>query len=103
MDSVAIQILALAKAYHQTAGQTGYGSHRTHTKHHCNNRVYAAGLYKAKDWTDAVDKARTLVEFGGHGHTSCLYTRPTNKEHIQEFRDAMETVRILINSPASQG
>lgn len=63
----------------------------------------AAGLYKAKDWSDAVDKARTLVEFGGHGHTSCLYTRPTNKEHIKEFRDVMETVRILINSPASQG
>jgi acetaldehyde dehydrogenase/alcohol dehydrogenase len=68
-----------------------------------NPCVCTAGLYKAKDWTDAVDKARTLVEFGGHGHTSCLYTRPTNKEHIQEFRDAMETVRILINSPASQG
>lgn len=41
--------------------------------------------------------------FGGHGHTSCLYTRPTNKDHIREFREAMETVRILINSPASQG
>jgi acetaldehyde dehydrogenase/alcohol dehydrogenase len=62
-----------------------------------------AGLYKAKDWDDAIDKARTLVEFGGHGHTSCLYTRPTNKEHIKVFRDVMETVRILINSPASQG
>lgn len=62
-----------------------------------------AGLYKAKDWTDAIDKARSLVLFGGHGHTSCLYTRPTNKEHITEFREAMETVRILINSPASQG
>jgi acetaldehyde dehydrogenase/alcohol dehydrogenase len=65
--------------------------------------VLSAGLYKAKDWTDAVGMARTLVEFGGHGHTSCLYTRPTNKEHIKEFRGAMETVRILINSPASQG
>jgi Fur family ferric uptake transcriptional regulator len=26
----------------------------------------------------AVAKAKALVEFGGHGHTSCLYTRPTN-------------------------
>lgn len=65
--------------------------------------VGLAGLYKADDWEDAVAKAKTLVEFGGHGHTSCLYTRPTNKEHIKEFRSAMETVRILINSPASQG
>ena len=65
--------------------------------------VCRAGLYKANDWEDAVAKAKTLVEFGGHGHTSCLYTRPTNKQHIKEFRSAMETVRILINSPASQG
>jgi acetaldehyde dehydrogenase/alcohol dehydrogenase len=61
------------------------------------------GLYKAKDWTDAIDKARRLVEFGGHGHTSCLYTSIGNKQHVNDFQDAMETVRILINSPASQG
>lgn len=68
-----------------------------------NHNNQQTGLYKAADWDDAVAKAKSLVEFGGHGHTSCLYTRPTNKAHIQEFRDAMETVRILINSPASQG
>lgn len=62
-----------------------------------------AGLYKAKDWSDAIDKARRLVEFGGHGHTSCLYTGIGNKQHVNDFQDAMETVRILINSPASQG
>ncbi|WIA31174.1 hypothetical protein OEZ86_001181 [Tetradesmus obliquus] len=61
------------------------------------------GMYKADDWTDAVKKAKSLVEFGGHGHTSCLYTSPQNKEHINDFQQAMETVRILINSPASQG
>jgi acetaldehyde dehydrogenase/alcohol dehydrogenase len=44
-----------------------------------------------------------LVEFGGHGHTSCLYTSPLNVVHIQEFETEMETVRILVNSPASQG
>jgi acetaldehyde dehydrogenase/alcohol dehydrogenase len=60
-------------------------------------------MYKAADWADAVKKAKALVEFGGHGHTSCLYTSPQNKEHIQDFQQAMETVRILINSPASQG
>lgn len=62
-----------------------------------------AGLYRAKDWEDALDMARQLVEFGGHGHTSCLYTNQINKAHISEFQKSMETVRILINSPASQG
>lgn len=61
------------------------------------------GLYKADDWPDALAKAKRLVEFGGHGHTSCLYTSPLNHDHIQEFEQEMETVRILINSPASQG
>jgi acetaldehyde dehydrogenase/alcohol dehydrogenase len=63
----------------------------------------AAGLYRASDWADALGKAKALVEFGGHGHTSCLYTSPLNAQHISEFETEMETVRILINSPASQG
>ncbi|WIA11632.1 hypothetical protein OEZ85_011735 [Tetradesmus obliquus] len=61
------------------------------------------GLYRAADWADALGKAKALVEFGGHGHTSCLYTSPLNVAHISEFECEMETVRILVNSPASQG
>ncbi|WIA31759.1 hypothetical protein OEZ86_002631 [Tetradesmus obliquus] len=61
------------------------------------------GLYRAADWADALGKAMALVEFGGHGHTSCLYTSPLNVAHISEFECEMETVRILVNSPASQG
>jgi acetaldehyde dehydrogenase/alcohol dehydrogenase len=61
------------------------------------------GMYRVKDWEAAVKTARSLVTFGGAGHTSVLYTRDTNKAHIADFQNAMETVRILINSPASQG
>lgn len=61
-------------------------------------------MYKAKDFTEAVDKAEKLVEMGGIGHTSALYTDQDNqKERVKYFSDKMKTARILINTPASHG
>lgn len=60
-------------------------------------------MYRAKDFKDAVEKAEALVEFGGRGHSSVLYTSPDNSEHINYFESRMETGRVLINTPASQG
>jgi acetaldehyde dehydrogenase / alcohol dehydrogenase len=61
------------------------------------------GMYKAKNFDDALDKAQKLVEFGGLGHTSILYTDPRNDERINKFGATMKTGRTLINMPASQG
>lgn len=60
-------------------------------------------MYRAKDYDDAVDKAEQLVEFGGRGHTAVLYTSPANAEHIKQFEDKVQTARVLINTPSSQG
>ena len=60
-------------------------------------------MYWAKDFPDAAQKAHELVEFGGRGHTAVLYTSPDNKEHIKEFEHRVETGRVLINTPSSQG
>ncbi len=60
-------------------------------------------MYRAKDFTDAVDKADKLVEFGGRGHTAVLYTDPANTAHIRQFEDTVQTARVLINTPSSQG
>ncbi|CAM3985357.1 bifunctional acetaldehyde-CoA/alcohol dehydrogenase [Xenorhabdus thuongxuanensis] len=61
-------------------------------------------MYRGKDFEDAVEKAEKLVEMGGIGHTSCLYTEQDNQaERIKYFGDKMKTARILINTPASQG
>lgn len=60
--------------------------------------------YHAQNFEDAVHKAEKLVEMGGIGHTSCLYTDQDNcPEHVAYFGDKMKTSRILINTPASQG
>lgn len=60
-------------------------------------------MYRAADFDDAVRKAHQLVRFGGRGHTAVLYTDPSNIEHIRKFEDSVETARVLINTPSSQG
>lgn len=61
------------------------------------------GFYRAPDFAAAVDMAQSLVQLGGAGHTSVLYTRESNTPHIDLFQDTMTTGRTLINMPASQG
>lgn len=61
------------------------------------------GMYEANDFNAAVDVAKKLVGFGGNGHTSVLYTKTSNKDRIRLFGKEMNTGRILINTPASQG
>jgi len=60
-------------------------------------------MYRATDFYNAVHKADELILFGGHGHTSALYTAPSNQEHIRYFESKVETSRVLINTPSSQG
>lgn len=60
-------------------------------------------LYRAKDYKAAFDRAQQLLEFGGLGHTSVLYTNPRNTDRIEEFGRRMKTGRTLINMPSSQG
>ncbi|MEG3849159.1 bifunctional acetaldehyde-CoA/alcohol dehydrogenase [Microcoleus sp. herbarium19] len=60
-------------------------------------------MYRAADFYHAVEKAEALILFGGHGHTSALYTAPSNQEHIRYFETKVETSRVLINTPSSQG
>ncbi len=61
-------------------------------------------MYKAKDFSEALDKAEKLVEDGGFGHTSSLYLNDiTEQEKLNAFADRMKTCRILVNTPSSHG
>lgn len=61
-------------------------------------------MYKAKDFNEALDKAVKLVELGGIGHTSVLYTNQgKSKDRIQKFSVAMKTGRTIVDMPSSQG
>ena len=61
-------------------------------------------MYRADNFTDALDKAEHLIADGGYGHTSSLYINTiTQQEKLEEFGKRMKTCRILINTPSSQG
>jgi len=60
-------------------------------------------LYKCNDFEDGLDKARKLVELGGIGHTSVLYTNKQNSDRIKRFGDVIKTGRVLVNMPSSHG
>ena len=61
-------------------------------------------MYRVKSYEEALDKADRLVELGGMGHTSILYTdQLKSKDRIAEFGKRMKTARTLINMPAAQG
>ena len=60
-------------------------------------------MYKAKDFDEALEKAKQLVADGGYGHTSSLYINTAEKEKMAKHAAAMKTCRILINTPSSHG
>lgn len=60
-------------------------------------------MYKADDFEKATDIALALVNIGGLGHTSALYTDARVQDRIDMYAQKMPTGRILINSPSSQG
>lgn len=61
-------------------------------------------MYKAKTFDEALEKAEALIEFGGFGHTSVLYTdQIRSKDRIEKFGATMKTARTIVNMPSSQG
>ncbi|MEO1147660.1 MAG: bifunctional acetaldehyde-CoA/alcohol dehydrogenase [Cyanobacteria bacterium J06638_22] len=60
-------------------------------------------LYRASNFYDAVAIAQALVVFGGWGHTSVIYTDPRNRDDIAYFENHVQTSRVLVNTPSSQG
>lgn len=61
-------------------------------------------LYRVKTFEEALDKAARLVELGGLGHTSVLYTdQVKNQDRIEAFGARMKTGRTMVNMPSSQG
>ena len=61
-------------------------------------------MYRAKTFTEALDKAQRLLEDGGYGHTAAVYlSTRTETEKLQQFSSRMRACRILVNTPSAQG
>ena len=62
------------------------------------------GMYRVKTFEEALAKAERLVELGGFGHTSVLYTNTQiSKDRVKKFGATMKTGRTIINMPSTQG
>ena len=61
-------------------------------------------MYRAADFSDALQTADRLVRDGGYGHTASIYLDEVNqKEKLAAFAHAMKACRVLVNTPSSQG
>jgi acetaldehyde dehydrogenase/alcohol dehydrogenase len=58
-------------------------------------------MYKAENFEDALSKAEKLIESGGLGHTSVIYSNDATR--LEEFAKRMKTCRMLVNTAAAQG
>jgi len=61
------------------------------------------GMYRAKDFDDALDIADQMASFGGEGHTAILYTDAKRRDRIAQFEERMPTYKILIDQPSAFG
>ncbi|MBC2580978.1 bifunctional acetaldehyde-CoA/alcohol dehydrogenase [Clostridium sp. DJ247] len=62
------------------------------------------GMYRVNTFEEALKKAERLVELGGFGHTSVLYTdEMKSRERVEKFGATMKTARTIVNMPSSQG
>jgi len=59
------------------------------------------GFYRATDFDDACGIAKRLVEFGGQGHTSAVYSN--KREHIESFALKIPAFHLMANMPTSLG
>lgn len=61
-------------------------------------------MYRVKNFDEALTKAIRLVELGGFGHTSVLYTdQIKSRDRIDKFGSVMKTGRTIVNMPSAQG
>jgi len=58
-------------------------------------------LYFVKDFAAGVEMCRSLLRFGGLGHTCVIFSQDDAK--IRQFALEMPAFRVLVNTPAPQG
>ncbi len=52
-------------------------------------------VYRARDFADAKDKVRRILEFKGIGHSCGIHT--ANMDHTRELAEELDVVRVIVN------
>ncbi len=61
------------------------------------------GMFRAKNFEEAMDICDKLVFEGGAGHTAALYVEPAERAKIDAFGKKMKAGRCIINTPTAFG
>lgn len=61
------------------------------------------GMFKAKDFDEALAICSKLVYEGGAGHTAAMYVNPKETEKIAKFYNEVKAGRLIINTPSAFG
>ena len=59
------------------------------------------GFYTASSVQQAVTQARALLRFAGAGHSAAIHS--TSTKNIMAYSAAVESYRVVVNAPCSQG
>jgi acetaldehyde dehydrogenase / alcohol dehydrogenase len=57
--------------------------------------------YKVTSAQQGIDRAAEIVAFGGLGHSSVIHSK--DKKVIEAFAERLQTGRVIVNSPSTQG
>ncbi|MBI5476246.1 MAG: aldehyde dehydrogenase family protein [Ignavibacteriales bacterium] len=58
-------------------------------------------FYVEEDFESSIERCMEITRFGGIGHTAVIYSN--NPERIEYFSNALDTARILVNTPSTHG
>lgn len=61
------------------------------------------GLFKAKDFKEAVEIAAKAVHLAGKGHTASIHTAYQAQDRIDLFSHTLQAGRLLVNQPSALG
>ncbi|KAH0487108.1 MAG: hypothetical protein KVP17_002569 [Porospora cf. gigantea B] len=97
--------LAGVKVPEDTKILIGEGPRVCHTDNFAHEKLSPClGMFRAKNFEDAVKQAEDMLEIGGKGHTAALYTDQDKcKDRVLTYGQAMKTCRVIINQPTSFG
>ncbi len=59
------------------------------------------GYYVASSATQAINQARAMLRLSGAGHTAVIHSR--DAQTAMDYAAAVESCRVVVNAPASQG
>lgn len=61
------------------------------------------GMFRASDFKDAVEVAKTCIHMSGKGHTASIHTAYEAQDRIEYFCNTIQAGRLVVNQPSAHG